>query len=62
MTIIHNTNTISTTIGELNELKRMVHLHYGDDEETIINIEIDDKGNGNISTPPKINEDETTNC
>lgn len=50
MTIIQNKNTISTTIGELMELIQHVKLHYGDDHDTIINIEIDDRGNGNVSS------------
>lgn len=51
MTIIHNSNTISTTIGELRDLIRLVHIEYGDDPNLIITIKIDDRGNGEISTP-----------
>jgi len=55
MTIINNTNTISTTIGELMELIQHVKVHYGDNHDTIINIAIDDRGNGNISSiDPKL--------
>lgn len=51
MTIIHNTNTISTTIGELHDLLRVVMLNHGENPDTIINIKIDDRGNGEVSTP-----------
>jgi len=52
MTIIHNTNTVSTTIGELHDLLRVVMLSHGEKpDDTIINISIDDRGNGEVSTP-----------
>lgn len=52
MTIIHNTNTVSTTIGELHDLLRVVMLNHGEKpDDTIINISIDDRGNGEVSTP-----------
>lgn len=51
MTIIHNTNTISTTIGELRDICKIALLHHGDDNNTLISIEIDAKGNGKVSSP-----------
>lgn len=52
MTIIHNKNIISFTIEEYHEIGRKIHTYHGDQPETIINIEIDSKGNGIISSPP----------
>ncbi len=50
MTIIQNTNTISTTIGEWKEISRLIYIEFGEDKDTPINIQIDEKGNGVIST------------
>lgn len=58
MTIIHNTNTVSTTIGEWKEISRLIYIEFGENEDTQINIEIDDKGNGIVSTPHPFKDNE----
>lgn len=58
MTIINETNIISTTIGELQELMRIVHIHHGDAAGTIINIEVDSNGDCYVTSQPALTEKE----